>query len=208
MFHLTPTLRALIAQHRATLPAETSRDFELDVDRELSRIQAHLLTFAAGVARGREVQRLIDAEVGTLRDSQFSCRRGCGACCHLEVQITNDDAAVLRESLREGTPIDLAKLRVLSERTKNDPKWRDGICPENRCVFLGDDNACRNYQSRPAVCRKHLVASHPIECETLGGHPVPVLIPMAEIVLSAALSVEGTRFGALSTMLQESLDSQ
>jgi hypothetical protein len=31
---------------------------------------------------------------------------------------------------------------------------------------------------------------------------------MAEIVLSAALSVEGTRFGALSTMLQESLDSQ
>ncbi|MBO9666068.1 MAG: hypothetical protein J7501_04585, partial [Bdellovibrio sp.] len=60
--------------------------------------------------------------------------------------------------------------------------------------------------SRPAVCRKHSVISPVIECEKIGGHPVPKVMPLAEIIMSAAASQVDNDFGSLAKMLQEELD--
>lgn len=206
MSHLTPALKGLIEQYKVALPADQSASFENEVLRRIEQMMAHLMSFEAGVSRGREVQRLVDVEVAATSDIKVSCHKGCGACCHLEVQITNDDAEVLRESLLNGLKIDMDRLQELSQRRKNDPLWRAGAAPMNRCVFLGSDNACRTYENRPAVCRKLSVVSPAIDCATIGAFPQPVMIPMAEIIISAALSIEGAKFGSLPSMLQASLD--
>lgn len=206
MAHLTPGLRGLIKQYQTVLNEHEATSFVDEVTRRIEGMMVHLMTFNPGVARGREVQRLVDHEVNAASDLKYSCKKGCGACCHLEVQITSDDADVLRESLSDGLKIDFHRLRELSERKTRDVLWRAGATPMNRCVFLGADNACRNYENRPAVCRKVLVSSPPELCEIVGANPEPIMIPMAEIILSAALSIEGTKFGSLATMLQASLD--
>jgi Fe-S-cluster containining protein len=87
-----------------------------------------------------------------------------------------------------------------------DPAWSQGWVSANRCVFLGADNACRNYENRPAVCRKHSVVSPVIECEKPGGQPVPKVMPLAEIIMSAAANQIENDFAALPKMLQRELD--
>lgn len=206
MSHLTPALKSLLEQYRKGLSSAEADSFENEVHRRIEMLMAHLMTFDSGVSRGREVQRLVDNEVAAASNIKVSCQKGCAACCHLEVQITNDDAEVLRESLSNGLKVDLERLRELSERKRGDPLWRAGAAPMNRCVFLSSENTCRTYENRPAVCRKAAVISPAIDCSTIGAFPQPLMIPMAEIVISASLSIEGTRFGSLSGMLQDSLD--
>lgn len=206
MSHLTPALKGLLEQYRKGLTPEEATSFENEVHRRIETHIAHLMTFEPGVARGREVQRLIDIEVAAASNIKVSCHKGCAACCHLEVQITGDDAEVLRESLNQGLKIDLERLQELSERKRNDPLWRAGVAPMNRCVFLSSENTCRNYENRPAVCRKVAVISPAEDCGTIGATPMPLLIPMAEIILSSALSLDDSRFGSLPTMLQHALD--
>lgn len=204
----TPHLRNLLDQYKTVLKTEEFTSFEAEVERLLQFYTLHLAGFPNAVARGREVQRLIDEQVDASSHIQTTCQKGCGACCHLEVEITSDDAAVLEDSLRSGIVIDFTRLRDLSKRERLDDKWKAGATPSNRCVFLGADNACSNYENRPAVCRKHSVISPVEECEKIGGQPVPKIMPMAEIVMSAAVSQEGVEFAALPKMLQRLIDSR
>jgi hypothetical protein len=77
---------------------------------------------------------------------------------------------------------------------------------ENRCVFLGDDGACGIYEDRPSVCRKHVVTTPAAACTTEGAAVAPVQVLLAEILLSAGLSLDGVEFGSLAKMLTRQLD--
>jgi len=138
----------------------------------------------------------------------LACSKGCSGCCHYEVEITSDDAAVLKVVLDAGRVIDRERLAVQAARERKSPEWRKFWSKENRCVFLGDDGACGIYEDRPSVCRKHVVTTPAAACTTDGAAVAPVQVLLAEILLSAGLSLEGVEFGSLAKMLTLEFDSR
>lgn len=206
MYHFTPALRNLISHYQTILTPEEHLSFVTEVNRRMEFYLGYLWDFTAGVERGKEIQRLIDNEVNAASNIKVSCRKGCGGCCHLEVQITSDDAEVLVEAMSLGFRIDRTRLRELSKREKNDPAWSLRDISDNRCVFLSSEQACGIYSHRPAVCRKHSVTSDPAECMKERGEVQPLVMPIAEIIMSAAVTINNGYYLALPKMLQEVLD--
>ncbi|MDG0816910.1 YkgJ family cysteine cluster protein [Bdellovibrio svalbardensis] len=208
----TPHLKAFLKQYEDLLTSEEFESFDREVTRLLGYYSEVLGAYPPGAERGRKVHELINEQEALSSHIKTSCQRGCGACCHLEVEITKDDATILADSLAEGLSdglgIDMAKLYQMSLRKRLDVAWEQGFIEANRCVFLGADNACRNYYNRPTVCRKHSVISAVDECEKKGGQPVPKLMPVAEIIMSAAVNLPNNEFGALAKMLQQTLEER
>lgn len=202
----TLNLKMILARYKELISELEYTSFEKEVDRLIQQYFDHLMKYKAGVERGQETHRLLEIEIQKSADVQESCKKGCGFCCHLEVQITQDDAEVLVRSIYEGKKIDFDNLRKLSMRAPKDALWSRGAVAENRCVFLGDDNACTNYENRPTTCRKYAVVSPVEECATVGGHPVPKLIPMVEIIQSAAMNLPFNSIGVLPKFVQMILD--
>ncbi len=202
----TPQLRSLLANYKDLLAEDEFLSFEREVERLLAYYGEMLAQLSPGEERGRKVHALINEQEQLSSHIKTTCQKGCGACCHLEVEITRDDAVILANSLAAGLDVDFARLRELSLRERLDSAWAQGWVAGNRCVFLGADNACRNYENRPSVCRKHSVVSPAIECQKLGGQPVPKVMPLAEIIMSAAANQVENDFASLPKMLQRELD--
>ena len=80
-----------------------------------------------------------------------SCSKGCWYCCQLSVLITEVEARKIVTHLRENRNI------ILIDRN------------DSRCPFLNEENACSIYPVRPLICRKTLVSSDPILCNTQNG---------------------------------------
>lgn len=201
----TPQLRDLVARQQATLPSEEFSAFILTIRSVFEKYSARLRESEAGVARGTALHKIMDQATKTAAHIKVSCCKGCSGCCHYEVEITNDEAAVLALIVRRGLAIDASRLSNQAARERRAPAWSDVLHPSNRCVFLGEDDACRVYENRPSVCRRALVTSPAEACSRPGQPVVPVEILLAELLMSAALSLEGSSFGSLSKMLLASL---
>jgi hypothetical protein len=74
-------------------------------------------------------------------------------------------------------------------------------------VFLGPTGTCTVYADRPASCRKLLVVSDPVECSTPEGAVQPITIPLAEVLLSTALSLPGASHLSLSKAVTLGLET-
>jgi Fe-S-cluster containining protein len=202
----TRTLQALLANYQSTLGPEEFQSFSNEVDRLQGHYFEILNAEPAGAARAHATQSLIEEQNAANSHIKTSCQKGCGGCCHLEVEITEDDADLLARSiLRQKLTFDRARLADQASRPRLDAKWSMGMVASNRCVMLGADNACGNYLDRPTVCRKHSVTSAAELCSTPGATPVPLIVPMNEIIMSAAINLEGNSFGALPKMLAAAL---
>ncbi len=117
------------------------------------------------------------------------CGKGCSACCRMWVGITQDEAQLLAQRVREGVVIDSRRLAL--QAACPDPTSHFQLGPESaRCVFLGRDGACRVHEDRPSACRLVLVASDPALCATADFQTriAAVIAPDAELLASAALS--------------------
>ncbi len=203
----TPQLASTLAELRETLPATVFEELVREVRRVYQLYSDRLREMAPGVARGRELHRLLNRTMEQAAPKNISCRRGCAACCRYEVEITWDEAEVLKEAVLGGVAIDETRLSALAQRERKSPLWSNLGDPESRCVFLGEDGACRVYEHRPAICRKHLVTSPPAACGTPGEPIAIVRILFAEVVLSAALGIDAVACGSLSKMLWAALKS-
>lgn len=202
---LTPTLRNFLESYKSKISDQEFKQLQWDVDAALDLFTADLARSAPGAERGRRVHFLIEQEIKKNENIQVTCQKGCGFCCHFEVEITSDDAEVLKEAVLKGIDLDWERMEQLSKRERQGVEWKQGVVPANRCLFLGSDNTCRIYESRPASCRRLSVISPPSECETLGGNPIPRLIPMVEIILSAALNFPDAQLGSFAHMLKNAL---
>ena len=201
----TPRFRESIARQQATLSSEEFSAFILAIRSVFETYSAKLSAYEPGVERGTALHKIMDETTKTAAHVKVSCCKGCSGCCHYEVEITNDEAVVLASIVRGGLAIDASQLSNQAARERRAPAWSDVLHPSNRCVFLGEDNACRVYESRPSVCRRMLVTSPAEACSKPGQPVTPVEILLAEILLSAALSLAGSSFGSLSKMLLASL---
>ncbi len=151
-----------------------------------------------GPTRAEAAHLLIGRAVAEVKGVTPTCKLGCSACCHFEVEVTRDEAELLAAVVVSGVAIDRERLARQAARQRGDPAWAALVAPENRCVFLGDEGECRVYAHRPSACRRLLVASPAVECGRPGGAPVPITIPVAELVVSAALSLPGNHFTSLA----------
>jgi Fe-S-cluster containining protein len=205
---LTPTLRALLTQYEATLPPDHYRDFVAHIERLSAGFYQELQRVPEGAERARRIHELMEQSMRDIGTDKPSCRSGCSACCHLEVEITRDEGVLLADLVREGHPIDRERLAVQAARERKGPEWQAKTTPSNRCVFLGGNGACTVYPDRPASCRKLLVISHPVECATADGKVQAITIPMAEVLLSTVISLPGAEFMSLSKAVSSALTAQ
>jgi len=130
------------------------------------------------------------------------CRRGCNHCCRGPVEIWPQEAALLVETVRAaGMELDMARLERQSRYTMD--AWRQQPAADKACVFLGDDGACKVYESRPNACRKLLVVTDPALCDA-DKHPADSVGRWfsweAEIMESAALEVLGATLMPLALL--------
>jgi Fe-S-cluster containining protein len=199
---LTRNLKSLLKSYEGSLPTEQFQSFKNYLESLILKTVDELKTLTPGPVRGRRVHQLLEAEIQKASSVKSTCRAGCAACCHFEVEITSDEADILAELVTSGAAkIDRPALFAQAARGKQDPQWGKGPTPENKCVFLTPMKTCGIYESRPSSCRRLLVTTDPGECHSADGSPIPVAIPLAEVVLSSAISVEGNSFGPLAQML-------
>ncbi|MBC7465003.1 MAG: YkgJ family cysteine cluster protein [Bdellovibrio sp.] len=199
----TRILKTIFSNYQQTLTTEEYDSFVDFVHGMMIQMMRDLSQFSPGPERARRLQQLIELETDQHAHIKSSCHKGCSACCHLEVEITTDEAALLSEAVDSGYIIDDFRLANLAMREKNDTKWKRGAINDNRCVFLSNEGACSVYDYRPSVCRKALVTSHPVECATELGNVAPIYMPKAEIIISAALNLPENGFGSFAKMLFE-----
>ena len=156
-----------------------------------------------GPERAEWVHKQLDLELQASEPDNISCKMGCGYCCHVEKQITDDEVELIHEYVeREEIPIDWKLLEEQSERYLRGEKWNSKIEPQNRCVYLNEENACSIYPARPGVCRKHRVTSPASECAKGPDGQISTdtqLLP--EIVTSAALSLPDNPYGPMPVQL-------
>jgi Fe-S-cluster containining protein len=102
--------------------------------------------------------------------AQFECD-GCGACCRtFPIFAAGDDAGREPRIAAEG--------RALPPHLATE-RWAYQLFPlpfHQACCFLGPDDRCTIYASRPAVCRT-FAAGGPQCQEARGRHGLPPLAP-------------------------------
>jgi Fe-S-cluster containining protein len=202
----TQQLKNLLAHHEALLSHDQFAELTAETERMISLCIDQLGVYKKGSARAQGTHAAIDFQNTQYTHIPTTCKKGCGFCCHLEIEISEDDADRLAEAiLQTELQIDEQRLKEQAGRQRLDETWNQGPVPANRCVLLGDDQTCRAYDSRPATCRKHAVMSSVENCATPGAFPIPRLIPMNEIILSASINLPENQFGSLSKMLSKAL---
>lgn len=151
--------------------------------------------------KARHLHQLADAEIAKA-EIPSSCFKGCSACCHMEVEITNYEADILAKVIQEGFNIDYDRLQKQSERPVQAAAWREGIQnQESRCVFLNQEGACGVYEHRPVMCRRHSVTSNPKNCETPDAPITLRYFPKLDLYISAANEDAQLQIGPLAKML-------
>jgi len=201
----TPQLRAAIRHQQDTLAPSEFADLLAVIGSVFEKFTAKLREFRPGVERGTALHAMMDRELEAAANQAISCREGCSGCCHYEVEITSDEAELLKTVVQEGNRIDYEQLEEQASRERKAAEWSHFWNPRNRCVFLGETGACQVYADRPAICRKHLVVSPASACTTPGAAVAPVQVLMAEILLSAATSLDGAAPASLPKMLRTAL---
>jgi uncharacterized protein len=203
--YLTPTLKNLIFHFENTVAAADFKNFLRDIEVLLEENRLALLSVEAGSARAQVLHHLLDKEIEKAAAIPVSCKKGCSACCHLEVEVSADEASLLADIIEAGVSVDQERLELLARRKIQDSSWLLGMTESNRCIFLGDEGACSIYENRPSSCRRYAVVSPAEHCRTLQEAPVPRNVPLAEIVLSSAADIADGRTGPMAKMISEEL---
>lgn len=143
------------------------------------------------------IHRKIDAQVRELMrlpgSRSVSCKKGCGACCHLVVRITAEEARLLRSwCASKGIWIDEGRLDRQAAASASVDAWAELPHADKRCVFLTKAETCGVYEHRPAACRKYMVKNDPADCDTEkrpGARTKIYVAWQAEVIYSASLAV-------------------
>jgi len=179
----------------------------------LDGVIVQLAKHRSGPKRARLVHRVVDKAREKWwadhpeKKAKISCKAGCAFCCHILVDITEDEAMLLAKRVRSGSvEIDRDALRRQAEYGSADKEWLNKPSKDTRCVFLGKDNLCNVYDDRPASCRSYNVVSPPSECDKEVypmGKVLVSTVPEGEIIASAAMNI--SRTGSLPKMVLDKL---
>lgn len=200
---MTRSLTQFVAEHEKSMTAEVCERFYASMDDQLVHILKMIMALESGPERARKLQDLVDQEIRKADHIPITCTKGCSACCHMEVEITNYEAEILFDLIDTGHVIDRPRLQTQSQRPPQDNAWRQrSRITENRCVFLGEDEACSIYESRPVMCRRHSVTTPAINCFNTEDQIGVRYFPMVDLLVVAANEDPELRIGPLAKMLE------
>lgn len=98
---------------------------------------------------------------------EFSpCKIGCSGCCHTQVSVTIDEAHLLVEKIKHGLEIDKQRLMIQMNAGNDSDAYYKIKYEDRKCIFLGEEGACRVYEDRPSVCRTNAVLGDANQCDT------------------------------------------
>lgn len=170
----------------------TFRQFQERVKKQID-ILARILP---GVSRAKYVQQRTDEELAKGgKDSELiTCAKGCSACCHLNVGVTDDEAEQLADLVITGkVRINIQRLKMQATLPDDDREWWTMPKERSRCVFLGDNSLCMVYAERPTACRLHNSVDEPWKCDRdYNPNDVPAkryVSQQGEVITTAALQV-------------------
>ena len=157
--------------------------------------------------RVRYIQQLSDSErekdlrtVPREIKDRIKCRKGCSHCCYIMCSVTNDEADLLVEKIKElGIKIDVQRLQaqarsagISGQEYIAQVKHKD-----RRCIFLNEEDACSVYDFRPLTCRNYIALDGPDQCDTREGTlslPCFASKKLLMIEMAAALVCSGPTF--------------
>lgn len=104
------------------------------------------------------------AQVATRRAKDLTCKRGCDACCHAWLSVSEVEAEQVKAGLMALTPEQRTRVRARGEREllrerelaqaeASGEQELQSELPSPRCAMLEDDGSCAIYAFRPLVCR-------------------------------------------------------
>lgn len=203
---LTRSLKKFVLDYEKELSSDVFEAFLENLSEEIRLATAELFKVPAGPLRAKKLHELVEIEIAQGANIETSCKKGCSACCHMEVEITSYESEILEKLVQDGHTIERPRLQKQSERSLQDPIWREGVRNlTNRCVFLNDEGACSIYESRPVMCRRHSVTSPAKNCETLDSKIVIRYFPKVDLLISAANEDPQMQIGPLAKMLEMNL---
>lgn len=98
---------------------------------------------------------------------QFSpCKMGCDGCCHTQVSVTDDEAALLVLKINEGVSFSQERLAIQMQAQNDSDAYYKISYADRRCIFLDEHGACKVYEHRPSVCRTNAVIGEASQCDT------------------------------------------
>ena len=132
-------------------------------------VMDHLKKISSSTERARFIHHIVDdcnQEVFThpMVKELSPCKAGCSGCCHTQVGITEEEAALLAERVNEGVIIDYNLLELQSKSGNKSEDFYKLSYDQRRCVFLGSDETCQVYNDRPSVCRTNAVLGEASQC--------------------------------------------
>lgn len=200
MMELSPALRLF----QNGLGPEARASLDAALAREVERLAAQ----APGPERARALhQRLDEASldfdaVKPELAAAVRCRSGCAHCCRIWVAITQDEAELLAERVRQGAACDRARLQA-QQGLQRPGDFAALPLHEARCAFLDSEGRCGVYADRPAACRSLRVTSDPELCrDAEASTRITTLInPLAELLVSAARSLDAREHPGAPTHL-------
>jgi uncharacterized protein len=166
---------------------------------------------AEAITRAQMVHQMVDEfnqEIFShpLVQELSPCKAGCSACCHTQVSVTEDEAELLAQRVREGVKINSFKLKLQMQAANDSGAYFQMKYQDRRCVFLNDEGSCTVYNDRPSVCRTNAVLGAATQCDTsVSIQPVRLVkTPKSDIVIHASF-VHARESGALPYMLGKAL---
>lgn len=159
---LTDKLYSMYAERIELLEPEQYPAFMEQMDKQwqlAKELMAEINKISPAHKRVETLHALVD-ELASEAKKEATCKRGCSFCCHISVDITNDEARVLKH-LWDGSNLGRLKKQA---RVKDMYSYLKVLSYEDgACVFL-KDSECSIYDQRPAACRTHYSASEPELC--------------------------------------------
>lgn len=173
----------------------------------VNKVSKFLLKQPDAIKRARHVHDLID----TYNNEVFShplvrqlspCKQGCSACCHTQVSVTEDEAALLMTHIENGLVIDNERLKLQMNAENDSGKFYQLSYQDRKCVFLDEKGNCRVYHDRPSVCRTNAVIGEASQCDTSQSIKPTRLVLTQKADMAIYASFRGSKSsGALPFML-------
>lgn len=156
-----------VVRHRAQQRADAMSARLAPHEARLRALADQAIRAQSDTAKLALLRALLDL-IGAAAAGNVACHKGCSACCHIAVQVTAQEAAVIGREIgvKVATPA-----RWSTKSTRDDDAERLYGVP---CPFLKDD-ACSIYASRPLACRTQFnVDTEPSACTIIPGEVLTV----------------------------------
>lgn len=141
----------------------------------------------------------------------IQCKKGCAACCHTQVSVTQDEAEHLAKKVLSGqVRIDRERLAFQAQFSDDYDQWMRVPYETRGCIFLDAQDGCTVYEDRPSVCRTNYSLSDPALCETKDGQTQPqrlLLTVDADLVVALVFELSEKK-GSLPKFLNQALSKQ